>query len=239
MTHRSHFGSRYKSGCCGHAGLIWHIAVRAFTPRCIRERTVANEPAPRASHDNLSTLLAQIQTLHASGSLPGVRFASPQPPFAEGIRLLFAPVPGRCRRSLAQGALSLLLRSLANSKSARVLAPNSQLRALDVQTPAPAQACQPTTEKRTNRRRANCCRCGRSGQMSAFVSTVRRVRPGDARPVHWLVCVGFWTLRCTSFPGCTRRPGVAQCTTSACSCPPTRKRIDVVAGSAPNETKAN
>ena len=24
--HRSHFGSRYKLGCCGHAGLFWYMA---------------------------------------------------------------------------------------------------------------------------------------------------------------------------------------------------------------------
>ena len=39
LGHRSHFGSRYKSGCCGHAGLFGEVLWRRFTSfRIIKQR---------------------------------------------------------------------------------------------------------------------------------------------------------------------------------------------------------
>ena len=39
LGHRSHFGSRYKLGCCGHAGLFGEVLWRRFTSfRIIKQR---------------------------------------------------------------------------------------------------------------------------------------------------------------------------------------------------------
>ncbi len=49
VMHRSHFGSRYKLGCCGHAGLLFSSRVRIFPSE--PSRSVAIDPdGSRSTH---------------------------------------------------------------------------------------------------------------------------------------------------------------------------------------------